>query len=115
MPKPRVKIMTTHCFVDANHAVEKVTRRSQTGIMIFCNRAPILWFRKRQNSVESSNFGSEFAALKNVVELVTALRYKFRMFGVPIDGPIYMFCDNETVYKNQRRRICYYVRNTTVS
>ena len=27
-PKPGVKIMTTHCFVDANHAADKVTRRS---------------------------------------------------------------------------------------
>ena len=67
MPKPRGKIMTTHCFVDANHAADKVTRRSQTGILIFCNRAPILWFSKRQNSVESSTFGSEFTALKNAV------------------------------------------------
>ena len=58
MPKPRDKIMTTHCFVDANHTADKVTRRSQTGILIFCNRAPIIWFSKRQNSVESSTFGS---------------------------------------------------------
>ena len=74
-PKPRGKIMTTHCFVDGNHAADKVTRRSQTGILIFCNRAPILWFSKRQNSVESSTFGSEFTELKNAVELVTAIRY----------------------------------------
>ena len=74
MPKPRGKIMTTHCFVDANHAADKVTRRSQTGILIFCNRAPILWFSKRQNSVESSTFGSEFTTLKNAVELVRAIR-----------------------------------------
>ena len=74
MPNPRGKIMTTHCFVDANHAAEKVTRRLQTGILILCNRAPILCFRKRQNSVESSTFGSEFTALKNAAELVTALR-----------------------------------------
>ena len=94
MPKPRGNIMTTHCFVDANHAADKVTRGSQTGILIFCNRAPILWFSKRQNSVESSTFGSEFTALKNAVELVTALRYKLRMFGVPVDGPTDMFCDN---------------------
>ena len=26
MPKPRGKIMTTHCFVDANHAADKITR-----------------------------------------------------------------------------------------
>ena len=28
IPKLRGKIMTTHCFVDANHAADKVTRRS---------------------------------------------------------------------------------------
>ena len=66
IPKPRSKIMTTHCFVDANHATDKVTSCLQTGILIFCNRAAILWFRKRWNSVESSTFGSEFTALKNV-------------------------------------------------
>ena len=38
--------------------------------------------------------------MKNAVELVTALRYKLRMFGVPVDGPTDMFCDNEAVYKN---------------
>ena len=87
-------------FADANHAAYKVTRRSQTGILIFCNQAPKLWFSKRQNSVESSTFGSEFTALKNTVELVTAIRYKLRMFGVPFDGPTDMFCNNEAVYKN---------------
>ena len=39
-------------------------------------------------------------ALNNAVELVTALRYKLRMSGVPIDSPTDMFCDNEAVYKN---------------
>ena len=100
IPKPIGKIMTTHCFIDSNHSTDKVTRRSQTGILIFYNRSPILWFRKRKNSVESSTFGSELTALKNAVDLVTALRYKLRMFGVPIDGPTDMFCDNEAVYKN---------------
>ena len=38
--------------------------------------------------------------MKNAVELITALRYKFRMFVVPIDGPTDMFYDNEAVYKN---------------
>ena len=52
MPKPRGKIMTTRCFVDANHAADKVTRRLQTGILIFFNRSPIIWFSKRQNLVE---------------------------------------------------------------
>ena len=100
MPEPRGKTVTTHYFDDANHAIDKVTRRSQTGILIFINQAPIMWHSKQQNSVETSTFGSEFTALKNAVELVTALRYKLRMFGVPIAGPTDMFCDNKAVYKN---------------
>ena len=100
MPKPRGNMMSTHCFVDASHGSDRVTRRSQTGILIFCNKAPILWHSKRQNTVEASTFGSEFQAMKNAIELIESLRYKLRMFGVPIDGSTNIFCDNEAVYKN---------------
>ena len=88
---PRGNPMSTHCFVDASHGSDMSTRRSQTGILIFCNRAPIIWYSKRQNTVEASTFGSEFQAMKNAVELIEALRYKLRMFGVPIDGPTNVF------------------------
>ena len=47
MPNPGGNIMTTHCLVNANHAADKVTRRSQTRILIFFNQAPIIWFSKR--------------------------------------------------------------------
>jgi hypothetical protein len=77
-----------------------VTRRSQTGILLFLNRAPIIWYSKRQNTVETSTFGSEFVAMRIAVELIEALRYKLRMFGVPLDGPTNVFCDNEAVTKN---------------
>ena len=40
-PKPRGYMVSTHCFVNSDHAGDKVTRRSQTGIPIFANRAPI--------------------------------------------------------------------------
>ena len=102
-PKPRGNGMSTHCFVDANHAGDTETRRSQTGILLFCNRAPVIWHSKRQNSVEASTFGSEFTAMKNAVEMIEALRYKLRMFGVPIEGPTNVFCDNEAVCKNGTR------------
>ena len=58
-PEPRGREVGIHCFVDASHASDKATRRSQTGILIFVNRAPIVFFSKRQNSVETSTFGSE--------------------------------------------------------
>jgi hypothetical protein len=100
MPKPRGKKVSIHCFVDANHAGNVVTRRSHTGILIFINRALVWWFSKKQNTVESSTFGSEFVALRIATEQIKALRYKLRMFGVPIDGPADMFCDNQGVVKN---------------
>jgi hypothetical protein len=51
------------CFVDANHAGNVLTRRSHTGIIIFIQNAPILWYSKKQNTVESNTFGSELVAL----------------------------------------------------
>ena len=38
--------------------------------------------------------------MNNSVELIAALGYKLRMFGVPIDRYTDIFCDNEAVYKN---------------
>ena len=74
MKRPRGKSVLTHCFVESNHAGHKTTRRSTTGIIVFCNRSPIIWHSKRQNGIETSTFGSEFAAMKNPVELIAALR-----------------------------------------
>ena len=71
-----------------------------TGIITFFNRAPIIWNSKQQNGKETSKFGSDFTATNNLVELIEALRYNLRMFGVAIDGSTDMFCKNEAVYKN---------------
>ena len=101
MPRTRSKSLSTHCFVDANHAGDKTTIRSMPEILIFCNRVPTLWHIKRQNGVETLMFGSEFTAMKNSADLIAALQYKLRMFGVPIDGSTKIFCDNEAVYKNE--------------
>ena len=100
MPKPRGNSVTISMFVDAAHAGNVVTRRSHTGILIFLNKAPIWWYSKRQNTVESSTFSSELVSLRIGTEQVKALRYKLRMFGIPIDGPANVFCDNEGVVKN---------------
>ena len=99
MPEARGLLVSISVFVDADLAGDKSNRRSQTGVLIFINRAPIHWLSKKQPSVETSTFGSEFRAMKISVEMVEALRYKLRMFGVPLDGTASVFCDNEAVYK----------------
>ena len=102
-PQPRGRMVKVVCFVDASHAANKVTRRSHTGYIIFINKAPIIWYSKRQNTVESSTFTSEFIALKSCMERVVATRFKLRMFGVPIDGPADILCDNQSVVNNSSK------------
>ncbi|CAJ1948681.1 unnamed protein product [Cylindrotheca closterium] len=89
-----VKLMM---FVDASHASNLVTCQSRTGVLIFVNCAPIIWYSKKQNSVETSSFGSEFMALN------TGLRYKLRMMRVPIDGYCHTCVDNNSVVLNSSR------------
>jgi hypothetical protein len=100
MPKPLGNPVNITCFVDANHAGNVVTRRSHTGILIYLQNTPIIWHSQRQNTVETSTFGSEFVALRNARDLIVALRYKLRMFGVPINGSAKTYCDNQGVVKN---------------
>jgi hypothetical protein len=42
--------------------------------------------------------------MKNAVKVIEALRYKLRMFGVPIEGPTNIFCDNGAVCANTTMR-----------
>ena len=56
IPGERGKPVTMTCFVDADHAGCWETRRSHTGILLYLNRAPIQWFSKCQNTVESSTY-----------------------------------------------------------
>jgi hypothetical protein len=38
--------------------------------------------------------------MRIAVELIESLWYKLCMFGIPIDGPTNIYCDNEAVTKN---------------
>ena len=101
MPESRGKSVQINLYVDADHAGDQVTRRSQTGILIFLNMALIGWHSRKQNMVELlSTFGSEYVALKLAMEKLIGLRYKLRMMRVALDGPANVFCDNDSVVKN---------------
>jgi hypothetical protein len=57
-PVTRGKAIDLRLFVDSDHARENFTRSSRTGFVIYLNMAPIVWFSKRQLTVESSVFGA---------------------------------------------------------
>jgi hypothetical protein len=90
-------------FVDSDHAGEQFTRRSRTGFVIYLNMAPIVWFSKRQPTVESSVFGAGFVAMKNGIETCRGLHYKLIMIGVALSSPIFVYGDNMSVVHNTQR------------
>ena len=100
MPEPRGQGFTVSAKVDADHASDSVTRRSRTGFLVYVQSAPIYWTSKKQTSVEASTFGSEFIAMKQCCEYIRGLRYKLRMMGIPVNGPAYIFGDNQSVLAN---------------
>ena len=100
MPKPLGHAVELSCFVDSDHTGNVVTRRSHTSILNFVQNAPVIRYSKKQNTVESSSFGSEFVALCIAQDMLVALRYKLWMFGMPVPEPAAVLCDKQGVVKN---------------
>jgi hypothetical protein len=99
-PEALVPEMDINLFVDANHAHDKVTGRSVTGLLCFVGSTPVLWKSKRQASVQTSTFGAEFTALKKAVEEAITLRYYLRSMGICVTKPTPVFVDNMGVVLN---------------
>lgn len=100
MPEPLGPPVYTGGFVDSDHASNVITRRSHTGIMIFLMSALMSSFSKKQNTVESSTYGSELVALRIARDQIVAMRIKLRSIGVNVESATDVFCDNMGVVKN---------------
>jgi hypothetical protein len=86
--------------VDADRASDFVTRRSRTGFLVWINSCLVYLLSKKQTSVEFSSIGSEFVEMKQCCEYLRGLRYKLRMLGNPVNGPCYIYGDNQSVMAN---------------
>ena len=51
-------------------------------------------------SIKTTAFGSEFMAMKQMTEYLRGLRYKLRMFGIPVGEPAFVYGDNQSVLVN---------------
>ena len=100
MPEPKGKEVQITVYKDADGASDVVTRRSVTGILVLVNSFPVKYYCKRQNTVESSTYGSELVAARIAVDLLVEMRYKLRMLGVPIRQRSMMYGDNMSVVLN---------------
>jgi hypothetical protein len=86
--------------VDANLYHDLITGRSVTGVLHFVNQTPVHWFTKKQATVETATYGSEFVAAKQAVEQIMAMRTTLRYLGVEVHGATFLFGDNGSVVTN---------------
>ena len=63
IPLARGKSVQMTCIVDTDHAACRETRSSHTGILIFVNRAPIIWYSKTQTTAETKEKSLHFRLL----------------------------------------------------
>jgi hypothetical protein len=96
-PTPLGRHIQLSHYYDANLYHDMVTGRSVTGILHLINQTPIDWFSKKQATVETATYGSEFIAARTCVDQSIDLRTTLRYLGVPIRTKSYIFGDNESV------------------
>ena len=72
-------------LVDSDHAHDKVTRQSITGLIMLVGRTPVLYYSKRQGAVETSTYYVDFMAMRHAVEDFVSLWYMLRCLDVNVD------------------------------
>ena len=88
IPKPLGKhVQTTH-YVDANLHHDLATGKAVTAALHFLNQTPIDAYTKRQSTVETATYGSEFVAARTAVDQIIDIRTTLRYLGVPINSTI---------------------------
>ena len=84
IPEPKHKHVTTTTYVYANQHHNQVTGRAVTACLHLVNATPSHWHTKRQATVETATFGSEFVAARIATDQIIDLRYILMYLGVPI-------------------------------
>jgi hypothetical protein len=84
-------------YFDANRYHDLITGQSVTGVIQYFNKTTIAAYSKKQTTVETVTYGSEFIAARTCIDQIIDLRTYLRYLGVPICEVSYMFGDNKTV------------------
>ena len=88
-------VVTTTMDANLNHYL--ATGKSLTGCLHFVNKALVDWYSKKQATVETATYGSEFVAAKTATEQIMDIRQTLRYLGAPIGSKSFLFGDNRSV------------------
>ena len=84
-------------FLDANLIHDIVARKLVTAVLHLLSTTSTDWFLKRQATVETVTYGSDFVAVKTATDQIMDHRNTLRYLGVPIVTKAYMFGDSKLV------------------
>ena len=68
IPEPLDEAVVTTTMMDANLNHCLATGKASTGCLHLVNKTPVDWYSKRQSTVETTTYGSEFVAAKRARE-----------------------------------------------
>ena len=97
MPESLGKAVTTATTMDTNLNDCLATGKSLTGCLHSVNKTPVDWYSKKQATVETATYGSEFVAAKTATEQIMDIWQTLRYLGAPITTMSFLFCDNRSV------------------
>lgn len=97
LPTPLGKPVVLTTYVDANLYHDWISGRSVTGILHLINKMPFDWYSKKQSTVETATYGSEFSAARVATDQIMDSRQTLRYLGVPVRQTTYLFGDNRSV------------------
>ena len=92
-----MSVITT-TFLDTNQFHDIVIGKLVTAVLHFVSITPTVWFSKRQGTVDTATYGSEYGATKTATEQIMDLRNTLRYLGAPIMTKAYMFGGNKSVF-----------------
>ena len=97
MPEPLGEAVTPTTTMDANLNHCLATGKSLTGCLYFVNKTPVDWYSKKQATVETATYDSEFVAAETATEQMMDIRQTLRYLGAPITTKSFLFGDNRSV------------------
>ena len=95
--------------MDANLHHDLATGKAVTAVLQKFLNQTLDAYIKRQSTVETATYGSEFVAARTAVDQIIDIRTTLRYLGVPIRGKSYMFGDNRSVVTSST------IPNSTIS
>jgi hypothetical protein len=97
MPEPKGKPVRQSAMFDANLQHDLITGRLAMGMFHMVQNMVVHFSSKRQSTVKTATYATEFIAGRTCLDEAIAIRYELRMLGAPLDGPVWMFSNNKSM------------------